>query len=261
MSVQTSNIIKTITNAVLVAILVTVNITYQTFCRPVWWAEVIAVTCLLWTVIRPLVRDKVHPLLNSFLSATTCLFWSYICFFILTENLFHMSVISLLAGLVFLLVFNFFEWKKKSMEGTGARLLFGVVIAFAVSVAFVSAKTYHRTAQEIAAAGVGRMDSVQEGYWVERITGMHFIYHTRYCIFDGWRPPRLDPLLTVALAANHYEDPLRELGVTLEERLQLYRKRYPDRPYKFKCPCAIHYGDMYHEDPLWNTSAPEKTNN
>ena len=119
MSVQTSNIIKTITNAVLVAILVTVNKTYQTFCRPVWWAEVIAVTCLLWTVIRPLVREKVHPLLNSFLSATTCLFWSYICFFILTENLFHMSVISLLAGLVFLLVFNFFEWKKKAWKAPG----------------------------------------------------------------------------------------------------------------------------------------------
>lgn len=39
----------------------------------------------------------------------------------------------------------------------------------------------------------------ESNYFTEMIIGMHFIYHTRMCYYDGWRPPFHEPLLNIYL--------------------------------------------------------------
>ena len=70
----------------------------------------------------------------------------------------------------------------------------------------------------------------------ERILGMHFRYHTRICIFDGWRPPLHDPAMVIGMRLTGDKDPLD--GMSLETRLQLYHEVYPSLPVKNHCACS-----------------------
>lgn len=82
----------------------------------------------------------------------------------------------------------------------------------------------------------------------EKILGMHFIYHTRYCEFDGWRPPKHEPIIVIGMWLNNRIDPL---NVDLETRLKLYKTFFPDNKYKFDCSCGLQYSNNYHYDDLW----------
>lgn len=86
----------------------------------------------------------------------------------------------------------------------------------------------------------------------ERIAGMHFLYHTSFCIYDGWRPPLHDPALVLGMRLNGGKDPLG--GIDLEERLALYHSMYPDRPVKASCACSRESErNGYFTDLLWQT--------
>ena len=82
----------------------------------------------------------------------------------------------------------------------------------------------------------------------EKIIGMHFIYHTRFCEFDGWRPPIHEPILVIGMWLNNRYDPL---NVDLKTRLDLYRKFFPENKFKFDCSCGIEYSEDYINDNLW----------
>ena len=82
----------------------------------------------------------------------------------------------------------------------------------------------------------------------EKILGMHFKYHTRFCEFDGWRPPIHEPMLILGLWLNKRADPIE---LNLKQRLELYKKVYPHNKVKFKCSCAYLYRQSYHQDLLW----------
>lgn len=86
----------------------------------------------------------------------------------------------------------------------------------------------------------------------ERIAGMHFLYHTRICIYDGWRPPLHDPAMVLGKRLNLGFDPL--CGMELEDRVALYHSMYPDRPVTAKCACCRESErNGYFSDPLWKT--------
>ncbi len=86
----------------------------------------------------------------------------------------------------------------------------------------------------------------------ERIAGMHFLYHTRLCIYDGWRPPLHDPAMVLGMRLNGGRDPLG--GMDLEERVALYHQMYPDRPVTAPCACCKESErNGYFTDPLWQT--------
>jgi len=86
----------------------------------------------------------------------------------------------------------------------------------------------------------------------ERIAGMHFLYHTRLCIYDGWRPPLHDPAMVLGMRLNGGRDPLCDLD--LEERVALYQHMYPDRPVVMSCACCREsQRNGYHDDPLWKS--------
>ena len=69
-----------------------------------------------------------------------------------------------------------------------------------------------------------------------KILGMHFIYHTRFCEFDGWRPPKHEPIMVIGMWLNNRLDPLE---VDLKTRLELYKKFFPDKKYKFDCSDGV----------------------
>jgi hypothetical protein len=89
---------------------------------------------------------------------------------------------------------------------------------------------------------------LEKSFMTEKILGMHFIYHTRFCEFDGWRPPKHEPIIVIGMWLNNRIDPLH---VDLEKRLELYKKYFPDKNYKFECSCGIEYRQDYHNDKLW----------
>jgi hypothetical protein len=95
---------------------------------------------------------------------------------------------------------------------------------------------------------------LEKNFMTEKILGMHFIYHTRICEYDGWRPPKHDPALVIGMWLNGRKDPL---NVDLETRLGLYRKFFPGNRYKFDCSCGIEYSSNYHNDELWITNKDE----
>jgi hypothetical protein len=103
---------------------------------------------------------------------------------------------------------------------------------------------------------MNKMKMVQESsslefdanFMTEKIIGMHFIYHTEICEYDGWRPPIHEPFLVLGMWWNSMEGPL---NISLKDRLELYRTIFPDNPVKFKCSCALQESTNYHKDVLW----------
>ena len=63
-------------------------------------------------------------------------------------------------------------------------------IAVCVVFAIVSAILFSSAAKKVKN---GEYDT--KNPMTERILGMHFRYHTRICIYDGWRPPLHDPAM------------------------------------------------------------------
>ena len=83
----------------------------------------------------------------------------------------------------------------------------------------------------------------------ERILGIGIIYHTEFCEYDGWRPPKHDPIFNLGHWMNGRHDPFK---LDLKNRVALYRKFFPEKKVKFACSCASEYSDLYHNDQLWN---------
>ena len=259
MDINKTNIKKFIRNAVLALLFVLLNAFFQIYCRPVLWAEMVAVVCLLWFVAKPLVQEKTPSEIRGFLSSWSCFFWSYCFFFLFTETKKMDKWMDFLPWGVFMFFLLSIKFCKELGVWSREGLSFWVTNIITVLVLVGAANTYHRIAQEMKAGNMKNSENRVFAYWQERIVGMHFIYHTRYCPYDGWRPPKLDPMLTIVLAVNNYEDPLHELS--LEQRLQMYRRLYPDRPYKFKCACAKSYAKDYHQAALWETKFHTGNNN
>ena len=111
--------------------------------------------------------------------------------------------------------------------------------------AIVSAILFSTAAQKIR-----RGEYNTKNPMTERILGMHFRYHTRICIFDGWRPPLHDPAMVIGMRLTGDNDPLE--GMTLESRLLLYHEVYPSLPVKNHCACSLESAENgYFEDYLW----------
>jgi hypothetical protein len=86
----------------------------------------------------------------------------------------------------------------------------------------------------------------------ERIAGMHFLYHTSFCVFDGWRPPLHDPAMVLGMFLNGGCDPL--CGMDLEERVALYHAFYPTKSVTAPCACSLESRrNGYFTDTLWST--------
>jgi len=76
-----------------------------------------------------------------------------------------------------------------------------------------------------------------DNYLTELILGAHWKYHTKICIYDGWRPPFHDPVLGFAQPFLYYGEQFNyELSMT--NRVNLYEKIFPENNRTFDCNCA-----------------------
>ena len=225
-------------NVILIAISIWLNTTFNGgFCVFVPWAMAVQIVCFVNMVTFTWLEQTPLWQLNAFLcGVSTGVFFYWVIF---SEGWVIFFPVSIL--FIFLLVWRNVKHpvKKQSMPWYFAGIAVCVVFTIVSAILFSSAAKKVKN---------GEYDT--KNPMTERILGMHFRYHTRICIFDGWRPPLHDPAMVMGMRLTGDKDPLE--GMTLETRLQLYHEVYSSLPVKNKCACSkeskrYHYFDDY----LW----------
>lgn len=240
-------------NALSLAAIVIANIFWQVFCVPTPWAIVaLAISCVA-LVGYPFVKEKKGlELVFACINGISACIFMYCVFFL--GNIFILVLFLMIVGVGFLIVVPHLivfqlGWKylfKPVNQSSRIAFITGIIIS--LSFGAYCGYLYNDKAKLITSS-LANTTPIQDDSWMtERILGMHFIYHTRICLFDGWRPPKHDPALVVGMWLNGNQDPI---DINLAQRLALYKTTFPDRPYKFDCSCAIEEGSTYHADKLW----------
>ena len=225
-------------NVILIALSIWLNINYNGgFCVFVPWAMAVQIICFVNMVTFTWMEKTPLWWFNAFLCGiSTGVFLYWVIFSGIMVILFPVSIL-----FIFLLV-----WRNvKNPVRKQSRPWYFAGITVCVVFAIVSAILFSTAAKKIKQ---GEYDT--KNPMTERILGMHFRYHTRICIFDGWRPPLHDPAMVIGMRLTGDKDPLD--GMSLETRLQLYHEVYPSLPVKNHCACSKEskeYG--YFDDYLW----------
>lgn len=244
-------------NGVLIAFAIAGNLYFQAFCRPTTWASILIAICFINSVFFPILikHEKYLPIVSLVNGISFCLFLYCILFL---EHLNFLSLIGLFIGIGFLTYIpHFFAvqilWrgyiKLKSKVGKRYFLL-GVTAS--IVFAIISGILFKQGISDIEDFKSSNYQNLNTTYMTEKILGMEIIYHTAVCEFDGWRPPKHDPILNLGLWLNGSNS---LLDINLEERKALYEKFFPNRKVKFACSCAFSYQDDYHNDHLWKQNS------
>lgn len=132
-------------------------------------------------------------------------------------------------------------------------MIIGIILI--LSIGFFHSNKYRLISKQIQEKSVNEIlrnkeisSQITDNYIGERIIGMHFKYHTKICLYDGWRPPLHDPLLVFALWINKNHDPLPKYP--LNDRLELYKVLFPENNIRASCSCANKYSENYWQDEL-----------
>jgi len=241
-------------NAILIGVLIALNTYFQAFCIPTNWTIVLLVICFTNTIIYPLVKNnkKLH-LLTSFINGITLFVFIYCVIFLEHMNLTGLLLLIAAGSGVVVFIPHFFIvqllWRNLIRPtSTLSRKYFLTAILICTGIVFYIGHQYKEAITSIESFEQSNFKELDKSFMTEKILGMHFIYHTRYCFFDGWRPPKHEPILVIGMWLNNRYDPL---SVDLKTRLELYKKFFPNRKYKFSCSCAIEYSNVYHSSYFW----------
>jgi hypothetical protein len=241
-----------ILNSVLIAVLLFLNTIFQAFCIPTPWTILLLVICFANTIVYPLTENTFISPLTSFLSGVSFFIFTYCILFLAEFNLTGLLLIIFGIGLaVFIPHFLVLQlvWKNIIRPArTSSRYYFLAAAVICIAIIFKIRQDYKKALDSIENFKKSNYQTLDRSFMTEKILGMHFIYHTRFCQFDGWRPPEHEPILIIGMWLNNMHDPL---DVNLETRLKLYKKFFPENKYKFDCSCALEYSEDYHEDNLW----------
>ena len=213
------------------------SVTNAGFCRPVVWAAVVqSVSFVNITTFTWLERSRLRNL-NALLCGISTGVYSYWCLFL------GGWVILMPVPVWFLLLLVWRNLIKPAAKGIRLYYVAGMLLCLLFA---VGCGWSYREACEAYDKG-----QVPNGNpMTERIAGMHFLYHTSFCIYDGWRPPLHDPAMVLGMRLNGDRDPL--CGMSLEDRVALYHSMYPDRPVKARCACSKESErNGYFTDSLW----------
>jgi hypothetical protein len=254
--------LKVLLSVLIIATTILINQQNQNFCRPVLWFLVLLVTISLSFTLFPLF-SKYKKAQWILASISSLMAWVYVFGWVFSINgLYNDGLLPI--GILYAVYLLFFPslilfisicrvvklWSKVVLVQLA--ILHTVTFIFVVS----SSIMYQNVANEISNAKT--IEQLQEiknknfinNYFTERIIGLHFIYHTRLCVYDGWRPPLLDPI--IAMGAITQNDPLsnknRNLLSDLNYRIKLYETLYPDKSIVKKCACSPKTPSNYFED-------------
>ena len=241
-------------NGVLIAIIVFLNFNFQAFCNPTPWAIVVIAICFTNTILYPILeKTKFAPLASFINGVSLCLFIYCTIFFGLEWTIFGFIMIIVGIGLPILIPYffiiqliwkNIFRPKVKKLR----YYFFASIIICMVIVVYIG-QEYKKAMYSLEKCKETNFQEIDRNFMTEKILGMHFIYHMSYCPYDGWRPPKHEPIVVIGMwLDNTRSNPLE--GMDLKTRLELYKKFFPDHKYKFDCACGK-YGGAYHNDDLW----------
>jgi len=241
-------------HVILVLCAVAANTYSQVFCIPTAWAIALLIVCFATCILFPHLHRFPHfqPVLG-FIGGISFSVFLYCVVFLEFMNGFGLAMILFFGTGLIVYIPHYFAvyllWKC-TIKPAHARLrdFFLLGITLSVSIAAFAGFQYKHAMKAIVQFEESGFQQLEKSFFTEKILGMHFIYHTRFCEFDGWRPPKHEPLLVVGMWLNGREDPL---NVKLAQRVALYQSQFPEKPVKFNCSCAIRYGDNYHRDGLW----------
>lgn len=213
------------------------SVTNAGFCRPVIWAAVVQGVSFINIISFTWLEHTCMRGLNALLCGISTGVYTYWCLFL------GGWVILMPVPVWFLLLLLWRNLIKPAAKGIRLYYVVGMLLCLLFA---VGCGVAYRASCEAYDKG-----QVPNGNpMTERIAGMHFLYHTSFCIYDGWRPPLHDPAMVLGMRLNGDRDPL--CGMSLEDRVALYHSMYPDRPVKARCACSKESErNGYFTDSLW----------
>ena len=230
------------------------NSRIQVMCIPTLWAGVVLTICFGVITFYPLlIQRKKMVLPVSFIAGFSFCVLLYCILFLEWISLYGIPMVALFGlGLLvlmpqFLFIQLFWKFVVRPVSKR-SRLFFSLGLVPAICIIFLAGRMYSSASSALVRSAENGFETVDQNFMTEKILGMHFIYHTRFCEFDGWRPPKHEPLLVIGMWMNGREDPLQ---MDLSERLALYRRVFPNNQVKFRCSCASAYSQSYHNSHLW----------
>ena len=232
------NYVFPILNAILIAVSILINVTINGgFCVFVPWAMILQIICFINIVTFIWVERTRFWQVNALICGISTGVYAYWVLFLgLGILLFPVPI-----WFLFLLIRKNVVHPVRKV----VRIWYFSGVTLCVVGAIVSAVLFSSAAKKIRH---GEYDT--KNPMTERILGMHFRYHTRFCFFDGWRPPLHDPAMVLGMRLTGDKDPLA--GMLLESRVVLYHTVYPSHPVKADCACSIESeNNGYFEDYLW----------
>lgn len=252
---------------------------FQIFCLPVWWALLALVIFFLSIIIIPFVRQvRLANTLYFFIGTGVPICFYFIVFLAdpwednwLINWYFYVLSIFLVFGLGLLpllplYLLNHIRLYFKKASQTGRKfLVVGILAPIIAAIIYIPIFNHYLKGFEFAVKqGPDAIKNLPRNYFTERILGIGFKYHTRLCIWDGWRPPLHDPYLNTALwftSDDHFpfgSYPFIEgYDLALSERIRYYHLLFPDKPIRIDCPCSyMPDGMTYFSDYGWDGYFP-----
>lgn len=245
----------TIINAFLLCIAVLTNIFFQVFCIPSTWSLLLLILCFTSTIFYPIMRKfkGILPLLCFINGISICVFIYCVLFLGHANYLGFLGLFILGIGSLtfiphfFIIQIFWINVIKPAAKFSVFYFIFGILIFIVISLYF--GYEYKNALSDIKRFKENNFQQLHKSFMTEKILGMHFIYHTRYTEYDGWRPPIHEPALVIGMWLNGNVDPLGDMQlISLDKRIELYKKFYPQNKLKYKCSCAIDGSSSYHKD-------------
>lgn len=244
-------------NVLLCGAAVLANHFFQVFCRPVVWAWIALIMCMVPVIFFPLIKEHVKrfrlPLFFLFgIAACICV---YCILFLGRMNLFiPLAVIfNPLAILGFLPIFLLAQiiYHARRTAGSFRPFVSGILlcIGFAIGMAIWFNRSFNMV--QTALHDSSKASQVPANYMTELMLGMHIKYHISFCALDGGRPPLHDPSIVVAAWLNipFLPDPHREkyrgdLACPSPlfyggDRIAVYKRVFPNKALWQPCRCAV----------------------
>lgn len=243
---------------------------YQLFCIPVLWTKIVLVIYSLFLVSTLVLKNIFGEIIKQLMLGAGLFISLYIIFFgsieywiwSFIQNIFIVPVYFLskflntryhtrffdafnLFGVSVFLPYIILIWtigqvlNKKLIHkiSLGAIpvvcLLIGITLTFRINMIISEIDKADNKQEKIESL----LNNDVDKYLTELILGAHWKYHTKICLYDGWRPPFHDPVLGFAQQFLYTGKQFHnEMG--LSERIDLYIKVFPENDIDFDCRCA-----------------------
>lgn len=243
-----------ILNGVLLAIAIVFNAYVQVFCIPVNWAVLVLIISFTNSIFFPILikKEKYLPIVSFINGISFCVFIYCVIFL---EHMNYWGLIMIIAFGIGLITFipHFFAiqllWKGfiKQPSKIGKRF-FMLGIAISIFISIFSSWQYRKAIDDMKDFEKSGFKELHKTFMTERMLGIGIIYHTAFCEFDGWRPPKHDPILNIGHWLNGSNYPI---NLSLKNRVNYHRIFFPNKKVKFNCSCAYQYKEVYHNDEIW----------